>query len=99
VTDYRDNIPKGFRYPWPAAEGPEPTRAKGCTCVRPSEYDDRHELGCALTTDLETWLFYDHDGELENGGVYVHPTDRSLIYLLVKGYLIPVPLSEDDAET
>jgi hypothetical protein len=39
---------------------------------------------------LKGWLFYPHDGELENGGVYVHPTDKSHIWLLVKNRLIRV---------
>ncbi len=42
---------------------------------------------------LEGWLFYPHHGELEDGGVYVHPTDKSHIYLLVKDRLIRVNIA------
>jgi len=28
---------------------------------------------------LDGWLFYPHDGELENGGVFVNPQDKSKI--------------------
>jgi hypothetical protein len=36
------------------------------------------------------WLYYARDRELEDGGVYAHPTDKSHIYLLVKGQLTRV---------
>jgi hypothetical protein len=72
----------------------------GCTCEIPSDYNDpdrpeydRHEPDCALAPDLTGWLWYEHDGELERGGVYVHPTDRRCIYLLVNRYLCRVPLN------
>lgn len=73
------------------------SRLTGCTCESISEYNsedpiyDRHEPECALSPNLDGWLWYPHDGELENGGVYVNPADTSWIYLLVKGYLCPVP--------
>jgi hypothetical protein len=47
-----------------------------------------------LAPDLKGWLFYPHDGELQNGGVYVHHDDKSHIYLLVKGMLIRVDQAE-----
>jgi hypothetical protein len=74
-----------------------------CTCEVPSEHNDpdrpgydRHEVDCALASDLTDWLWYEHDGEFEGGGVYVHPTDRSCIYLLIDNYLCRVPLYDDD---
>jgi hypothetical protein len=73
--------------------------AEGCTCDAPSEYNDadntemhRHLPDCALAPDIDdTWLWYPHSGELENGGVYVNPADVSTIYLEVDGYLCRVP--------
>jgi hypothetical protein len=67
----------------------QPTPA--CTCDGPAEFGDgRHEPDCLRAPDLAGWLFYPHDGELEDGGVYVHPTDQARIYLLASGMLIPV---------
>jgi hypothetical protein len=43
-------------------------------------------------------LFYPHDGELEKGGVYVHPTDKSHIYLLVNGRLNKVNIAGADLQ-
>jgi hypothetical protein len=79
-------------------------RRPGCTCDAPSEYNDpdkpaydRHLFDCALAPDItDDWLWYPHDGELESGGVYVNPTDRSCLYLVVKEYLCRVPLDETD---
>jgi hypothetical protein len=69
-----------------------------CTCEFPSDHNDpenpaydRHEPDCDLSPDLTGWLFYEHDGELENGGVWVHPTDKRRIFLEVDGYLCAVP--------
>jgi hypothetical protein len=69
-------------------------REEGCDCNYSMEYGDiRHEPDCALSPDLnDGWLYYPCDGEVE-GGVYVHPTHREDIYLLVKSYLVPVSLS------
>jgi hypothetical protein len=73
-------------------------RLPGCTCEDLSEYNegdprhDRHLFNCALVPDMDGWLWYPHDGELENGGVFVNPADPSRIYLLVKGYLCPAHL-------
>jgi hypothetical protein len=71
-----------------------------CTCEHPSEYNDggsydRHEITCALAPNISDWLWYAHDGELENGGVYVHPENKDCIYLLVNGYLVRVPHSTE----
>jgi len=73
-------------------------RAPGCTCNAPSEYNNednvsihRHEEECALAPNLEGWLWYPHDGEIENGGVWVNPSDTSVIYLEVRGYLCRTP--------
>ena len=78
-------------------------RPPGCTCGCPHYYNDpdnpaydRHEFECNLAPDLEDWLFYEHDGELEEGGVWVHPTDRRCIYLEVKGYLCRTPVKDKD---
>jgi hypothetical protein len=75
-----------------------------CTCVLPSVYNDpdrpgygRHEFECACAPNLEGWLFYPHDGELEGGGIYVHPADRSCVYLLIDDYLCRVPRQDGDA--
>jgi len=81
-----------------------------CTCRRVSEFNknqgrtaafvpyERHELECALSPDLDDWLFYPHDGELENGGVFVHPDENSHIYLKVRRYLCRVPLMLPEQE-
>jgi hypothetical protein len=42
---------------------------------------------------LHEWLWYPHDGELVNGGVFVHPTNKSKIFLLVDGGLAEAPLA------
>ena len=73
---------------------------KQCTCEG-SEYDagdkwDRHTPECALSPDTTGWLWYPHDGEIEDGGVWVNPEDRSKIYLEVKGYVAPAFLNEDE---
>jgi hypothetical protein len=75
----------------------------GCTCEAPSEFNrrenpsyDRHEPECALAPDVKGWLWYPHDGELDRGGVYVHPGRRTHIYLLAGGYLSRAPLWESD---
>ena len=66
-----------------------------CTCVGSEYRDDRHTLECLCAPEIPNhWLWYPHDGELENGGVYVDPADRSKIYLFVKGYLVPAFLEE-----
>ena len=71
-----------------------------CTCVAPSEFNaprsksNRHMPECALAPDTTDWLWYPHDGEIEGGGVWVNPEDRSKIYLEVKGYLAPAFLEE-----
>jgi hypothetical protein len=82
----------------PQTEGENAMTA--CTCDALSGFDDQHTPECALMPDLRSWLFYPHDGELEDGGVYVHPTDKSCVYLLVKGVLCRAPLYEanNDAE-
>jgi hypothetical protein len=98
MTNDRNYIPDESAFDVP--------RVAGCSCQCPSEYnvpenpraDDRHEVYCALTPDLDNWLFYAHDGELEQGGVFVHPTDKSRIFLLVKGYVFPVSLSDEDED-
>ena len=56
---------------------------------------DRPSLASGLKDELvdTTWLFYPHDGELENGGVFVHPTEKSHIYLLVDDHLAEAVLS------
>ena len=71
---------------------------KQCICKNKSDYNHkenadmhRHEEGCALAPDLSGWLRYPDDRGLENGGVYVNPTDTSVIYLLVDGYLCRTP--------
>jgi hypothetical protein len=39
-----------------------------CNCDGPLRYsDNRHASDCPLAPDLKGWLFYPHDGELENG--------------------------------
>jgi hypothetical protein len=78
----------------------EDYQAPGCTCDGPSEYNypnnvayHRHGFECALAPNLnDGWLFYQHDGELEEGGVWVHPADKSCIYLEVNGYLCRTPV-------
>jgi hypothetical protein len=74
------------------------TTTRQCTCEVPSDYNslsspdyDRHERGCDLAPNLDDWQFYKHDGELENGGVWVNPSDLDCIYLEVRGYLCRVP--------
>jgi hypothetical protein len=76
-----------------------------CTCKKKSDYNHkentdmhRHEEGCALAPDLTGWLRYPHDGGLENGGVYVNPSDTSVIYRLVDGYLCRNPRGVEEAE-
>jgi hypothetical protein len=73
----------------------------GCNCHRSEEFgDNRHKFDCPCAADVEGWLFYRHDGELEAGadlsaaGVFVNPHDRRQILLLVRDALIPVGLSE-----
>ena len=68
------------------------------TCDCPSEYNHednfimhRHELTCNLAPLVAEWNSFPHDGELEDGGVFVNPADDSCIYLLVKVYLCKVP--------
>jgi hypothetical protein len=82
---------------------PRTTTRSRCTCEAPSEYNergnpayDRHEINCKLAPDVEGWLWYPHDGELEEGGVLVNPIDRTCVYLLVRGYLCRAPLSADN---
>jgi hypothetical protein len=72
-----------------------------CNCARPEEFgDSRHRFDCPCAADVQGWLFYRHDGELEAGpgccagGVFVNPRDRRQIVLLVKDALIPVGRSE-----
>jgi hypothetical protein len=43
---------------------------------------------------VEGFLYYPHDGELEDGGVYVNPRDKSYIDLLVKGRYTRVEVSD-----
>jgi hypothetical protein len=59
-----------------------------CDCD-PDEFGDgRHTPDCPFAPDITGWLFYPHDGELENGGVYVNPDDAGCIYPLVRGHLV-----------
>jgi hypothetical protein len=77
------------------------SKARRCTCDAPSEYNsprskwNRHLPECAKSPDLEGFLWYAHSGEIEGGGVFVNPNDRSIIYLLVKGYLCPVSREDE----
>jgi hypothetical protein len=48
-----------------------------CTCEEPSEFDDHHEIDCYVTPDLLGWFCYPHDGEIENGAIWVNPKDRA----------------------
>jgi hypothetical protein len=72
-------------------------RHQDCNCDMPEEFDDdRHRFDCPSAADVAGWLFYCQDeelGELEAGGVFVNPHDRTQIVLLVKNVFIPVDLS------
>jgi hypothetical protein len=57
----------------------------------------RHFIDCPLAPDVTGWLFYPHDGELENGGIYVNPDDQSCILLLVKGCPVRADAEKSDA--
>jgi hypothetical protein len=83
--------------PTPEIDGGEMRRLR-CTCDTPSEFNrqdvlgyDRHQPKCDLAPNVATWFWYPHDGELEEGGVYVNPADFSCVYLLVGGYLCRAP--------
>ena len=41
---------------------------------------------------------YPQNGGLENGGVYVHPSDTRVIYLLEDGYLCRTPRGVKEAK-
>jgi hypothetical protein len=78
-------------------------RPAGCTCDEPSEHNypdnpayHRHVFDCELAPDInDSWNFYPHSGELEEGGVYVNPADLSCVWLLVKGDLCRVPVETE----
>jgi hypothetical protein len=71
---------------------------KKCTCIGPLEFDDHHEIACDLIPDLSECFWYPHDGEIENGGVWVDPKDLSAIVLKVKHSYIVVKRESDDEE-
>ena len=71
---------------------------KKCTCVGPKAFDDHHEIACDLIPDLGACLWYPHDGEIEDGGVWVDPDDLSAIVLKVKNSYIVVKREADDEE-
>jgi hypothetical protein len=58
------------------------------------EFEGRHWYKKVRAAGLlHEWLWYPHDGELVNGGVFVHPTNKTKIFLLVDGWLAEAPLA------
>jgi hypothetical protein len=84
------------------------TKRKRCTCEEVSQYNsprdkwNRHLPECACSPEItDDWLWYPHDGELEDGGVWIDPGDPTKIYLEVKEgagyYLAPAFLGDSKA--
>jgi hypothetical protein len=69
-------------------DGRDDGRKKGCDCDYTIEPCGNigHELTCALSPDFnDGWLFYE-------SGVYVHPDNHELIYVLADDYILPLSL-------
>jgi hypothetical protein len=69
---------------------------EGCTCKKPAEFDDHHEIDCDLTPDLTRWRYFSADRELEVGAVFVNHLDLSTICLRVGARYVVIAHEGDD---